>query len=204
VCGEYAESAEMTPEYTEEAMPTEPTDEAENSVPPEETQHMDESSKEEIVPEESTAPSLNNTTAENSSSTEQTQPTVDETAPAATLPTEFPAIWRGEGTVSYTYDRLFELTVSGMSETYISGYLIVTKPGEAASETDFTKPHVASTGFSGIGVTSGNTIVYTITFTTPVTVGVIPTFTYDQLELVYSKENNTFSFDFVFCVTMYR
>ena len=48
----------------------------------------------------------------------------------------------------------------------------------------------------------GNTIIYTITFDTPVEVGVIPVFEYEQTELYYEKGANTFSFDFQYRVTM--
>ena len=105
-----------------------------------------------------------------------------------------PMVWVGDGEVSYTHDRHFELTVEEMDDSYISGYLKVSNQENITHETAFT----------GTGTVTENTVVYTITYEVPVTVGTIPQYTYEQMELIYQKETAHFSFDFVYRVTMER
>ena len=105
-----------------------------------------------------------------------------------------PMVWVGDGQVSYTNDRHFELTVEEMDDSYISGYLKVSNQENITHETAFT----------GTGTVTENTVVYTITYEVPVTVGTIPQYTYEQMELIYQKDTAHFSFDFVYRVTMER
>ena len=153
-----------------------------------------ETTTEPSIPTEDTEPPETTAPTQSTSPTEDTQPATEETVPEATMPQVFPAVWSGNGTVAYSFHRYFELTVSEMNETYISGYLVV--------DGGTSIINVASTGFTGTGKIMGNTIIYTITFDTPVEVGVIPVFEYEQTELYYEKGANTFSFDFQYRVTM--
>lgn len=109
-------------------------------------------------------------------------------------PQEAQKVWVGDGEVSYTHDRHFELTVEEMDDTYISGYLEVSTEDKTTHES----------AFEGTGAVTENTVVYTITYEIPVIVGTIPKYTYEQMELIYNKETDEFTFDFVYRVTLER
>ncbi len=108
---------------------------------------------------------------------------------------EPPMDWYGYGEVGGFERRRFELTVEEMDDGNISGHLEVSYLYDMLHETEFT----------GAGTVEDETVVYTVTYETPVTVGTIPTYTYDQMELIYNKETETFSFDdYVYDVDMER
>lgn len=109
-------------------------------------------------------------------------------------PQEVQTVWRGDGDVSYTHDRHFALTVEKMDDTYISGYLEVSNEDKMTHES----------AFEGTGAVTENTVIYTITYEIPVTVGTIPKYTYEQMELIYNKETDDFSFTDVYHVTLER
>lgn len=111
-----------------------------------------------------------------------------------TPPPEVQMVWNGDGEVSYTHDRHFELTIERMDDTYISGYLEVSNEDKTTHKSAFV----------GTGVVTENIIVYTITYEVPVTVGTIPQYTYEQMELIYNKETDDFSFTDVYHVTLER
>ena len=109
-------------------------------------------------------------------------------------PQEVQTVWNGDGEVSYTHDRHFELTIDKMDDTYISGYLEVSNEDKMTHES----------AFEGTGAVTENTVIYTITYEIPVTVGTIPKYTYEQMELIYNKETDDFSFTDVYHVTLER
>lgn len=109
-------------------------------------------------------------------------------------PQEVQTVWNGDGEVSYTHDRHFELTIDKMDDTYISGYLEVSNEDKMTHES----------AFEGTGAATENTVIYTITYEIPVTVGTIPKYTYEQMELIYNKETDDFSFTDVYHVTLER
>lgn len=98
---------------------------------------------------------------------------------------ELPMDWYGYGEIGGFQNRRFELTVEEMDDANISGHLEVSYLYDMLHETEFT----------GTGTVEDETVVYTVTYETPVTVGTIPTYTYDRMELIYNKETDTFSFD---------
>lgn len=109
-------------------------------------------------------------------------------------PQEVQTVWNGDGEVSYTHDRHFELTIDKMDDTYISGYLEVSNGDKTTHES----------AFEGTGAVTENTVVYTITYEVPVTVGTIPAFTYEKMELIYNKDTDDFVFTDVYHVTLER
>lgn len=109
-------------------------------------------------------------------------------------PQEVQTVWNGDGDVSYTFDRHFELTINEMDDAYISGYLEVSNGDKTTHES----------AFEGTGAVTENTVVYTITYEVPVTVGTIPTFTYEKMELIYNKDTDDFVFTDVYHVTLER
>lgn len=109
-------------------------------------------------------------------------------------PQEVQTVWNGDGDVSYTFDRHFELTINEMDDTYISGYLEVSNGDKTTHES----------AFEGTGAVTENTVVYTITYEVPVTVGTIPTFSYEKMELIYNKDTDDFVFTDVYHVTLER
>jgi len=109
-------------------------------------------------------------------------------------PQEVQTVWNGDGDVSYTFDRHFELTIDKMDDAYISGYLKVSNGEKTTHES----------AFEGTGAVTENTVIYTITYEIPVTVGTIPKYTYEQMELIYNKETDDFSFTDVYHVTLER
>ena len=109
-------------------------------------------------------------------------------------PQEVQTVWNGDGDVSYTFDRYFELTINEMDDAYISGYLEVSNGDKTTHES----------AFEGTGAVTENTVVYTITYEVPVTVGTIPTFTYEKMELIYNKDTDDFVFTDVYHVTLER
>ena len=109
-------------------------------------------------------------------------------------PQEVQTVWNGDGDVSYTFDRHFELTINEMDDAYISGYLEVSNGDKTTHES----------AFEGTGAVTENTVVYTITYEVPVTVGTIPTFSYEKMELIYNKDTDDFVFTDVYHVTLER
>ena len=116
-----------------------------------------------------------------------------ETAPSETVSEETPMIWYGYGTRSDSNQKKrFELVVESMDDTTISGHLEVTYLYEVTHESAFT----------GEGVADDGNICYTITYENPLVMGLGHTF--EQMELKYSKEEDTFSLDYRYYVTMER
>ncbi len=116
-----------------------------------------------------------------------------ETAPSETVSKETPMVWYGYGTRSDSNQkRRFELVVESMDDATISGHLEVTYLYEVTHESAFT----------GEGVADDGNICYTITYENPLVMGLGHTF--EQMELKYSKEEDTFSLDYRYYVTMER
>ena len=94
-----------------------------------------------------------------------------------------PMAWYGYGSAAYGSDRRFELTVEEMDDSSISGHLETSHLYETENETDFT----------GTGTVEDGIVRYTITYETPLVIGVLGQ-TYEEMTLQYEKETDTFSF----------
>ena len=109
-------------------------------------------------------------------------------------PEKPPMVWVGYGTESRTKLRRFDLTVEEMDEDTISGHLEVSIHYNTKLQSDF----------AGTGTVSGDTVLYTITYEEPAVLGSINTYTYEQMELIYYKEADVFSFNTYYRVNMER
>lgn len=105
-----------------------------------------------------------------------------------------PALWSGYGVVTSTATRRFDLTVEEIDETHIRGQLVVSAFYESVHET----------AFSGVGTVQGGKILYDLTLETPAVVGTIPQFEYSKIQLVYDRQDDSFSFDDFYKVSMER
>lgn len=117
---------------------------------------------------------------------------------APTLPSLSNPYWSGVGQINniitpkYSYD----MTLSELTKDRIAGYLWVYT--EVLGKTK----NKHETYFEGEGIITDDGITYLITFDKSVTFGVSPTYTYTQMELYYNSDDNTFSFDKHYHVTM--
>lgn len=99
-------------------------------------------------------------------------------------PEELPMAWYGYGMADYdAQNRRYDLTVEEMDDTHISGHLEMSYLYKIINETDFT----------GTGTEEDGVVSYTITYETPLVVGIFA-HTYEEMTLEYSKEEDTFSF----------
>ena len=105
------------------------------------------------------------------------------TAPVDALPAPGSA-WEGFGECS-SYSRWFDMTLGAMTETGISGSLVLTLGP--------TTYH--STGFSGTGTADGDKITYHITLDTPHLLSDMWDLTLESLDLVYDRQQQTFTMD---------
>jgi len=108
-------------------------------------------------------------------------------------PEEAPMAWYGYGSASHGYDRRFDLTVEEMDDTHISGHLEMSYLYAIENDTDFT----------GTGTVEDGIVSYTITYETPLAIGVFAD-TYEEMTLEYNKEEDTFSFHGACSVDMNR
>ena len=110
-------------------------------------------------------------------------------------PEELPMAWYGYGTRSDSNQiRRFDLVVESMDDATISGHIENAYLYDVKHESNFT----------GTGTEQDGVIVYTITYENPVVMGTIPQYTYEQMKLKYNKEEDTFTFDSKYYVTMNR
>ncbi len=104
--------------------------------------------------------------------------------------------WYGYGKDSVGGHTLrFEMNVDTMTDTQISGHLQVTKLYEVTHDSDF----------EGQGtVMEDGTVQYAITYEVPAVIGVIPTFEYPEMALLYNRETEVFSIKRRYYVDMER
>ena len=117
-----------------------------------------------------------------------------EVTETAAEPAPLPMDWLGYGSDGGINPRRFDLHIDQMSDTHISGHLLVSHIYKTRHDTDFT----------GTGVVDGDTVTYTLKFSVPVTFGTIVTYTYEELDLLYHKETDQFVFNFQYQATMDR
>jgi RNA polymerase sigma factor (sigma-70 family) len=99
-------------------------------------------------------------------------------------PEELPMAWYGYGMADYdAQNRRYDLTVEEMDDAHISGHLEMSYLYKIINETDFT----------GTGTEEDGIVSYTITYETPLVIGIFA-HTYEGMTLEYSKEEDTFSF----------
>ena len=123
-----------------------------------------------------------------------TEPTVQTQGVEEPVPTPQIMDWYGYGSDGGINARRFDLHIDTMSDTQISGHLLVSHIYKPRHDTDFT----------GTGVVSGNTVTYTLQFATPVTFGTVVTYTYEEMDILYNKETDQFVFDFQYEAVMNR
>jgi RNA polymerase sigma factor (sigma-70 family) len=126
---------------------------------------------------------LADTTATTQYILQETELPTETTAPADVLPAPGSA-WEGFGACS-SYNRWFDMTLGAMTETEISGSLVLTLGP--------TTYH--STGFSGTGTADGDKITYHITLDTPHLLSDMWDLTLESLDLVYDRQQQTFTMD---------
>lgn len=117
-----------------------------------------------------------------------TQTTVEET-----IKEELPMHWYGYGE-TYSFTRRFDITVEEMDKKHITGYLEVSYLYDVGHATEF----------EGVGNVEDGKVVYDLTFAVPAVVGTIPTYEYDQIQMVYDAETETFSMNDYYAVDMTR
>ena len=110
--------------------------------------------------------------------------------------------WLGYGKIHSTHDRTFNMCVSKVSGTYISGDLSVYTI--TSDKTEYTH----RTDFEGVGTPTEGGIIYTLKFKTPVTFGISQIDNYSttcaEMNIFYSAKDDTFTFDYMYHVTMER
>lgn len=111
-----------------------------------------------------------------------------------TVNEELPMHWYGYGESGYTFTRRFDVDIEEMDEEHITGQLEVSYLYEVHHTTEF----------EGVGSEEDGKIVYDLTFTVPAVVGTIPTYEYDQIQMVYDTETETFSMNDYYAVDMVR
>lgn len=109
-----------------------------------------------------------------------------------------PTLWFAEGKVTRVYYRFFELRVDSVNGDSISGHL------EVYQIKDGNRIYYHNSAFQGQGAPTEKGYVYLLKFDQSVTFGTIPSYTYDQLNIYYNSEFDTFTFDFMYQVTMTR
>lgn len=121
------------------------------------------------------------------------KPTTEITQEAATEPEEL--FWSGYGIDNYPHlTKRFEMRVHEMTQKHIRGYLEVT----------YLYEPVHITTFEGSGtVAEDGRIHYTITYDTPVTMG-MSSHEYWEMVLIYDPETETMTFDNDYYVVMDR
>lgn len=108
-------------------------------------------------------------------------------------PEEPPMVWYGYGSIASSLQtRRYELVVEELDDTTISGRLESSHLYDIKYGSDFT----------GTGTEEDGIVTYTITYENPWSFAV--GYTYEQMELEYNKEEDTFSLDDIFHVTMGR
>ena len=96
-----------------------------------------------------------------------------------------PMIWSGYGAESSLATRRIEITVEEMNDTNITGNLEVSYLYKTVNDIDFT----------GTGIKNGDEIIYTLDLEEPLKVGGLIKYKYDELEIIYDKSEDEFSFN---------
>jgi hypothetical protein len=104
--------------------------------------------------------------------------------------------WYGQGTINFSKEREFAMQIYSASEDHITGYLEVYH----ISSGEIIYKH--RTKFEGTGKKTENGYEYLLVFENSVTFGVLPTYTYSEMTIYYNSKKDTFSFDYMYHVTM--
>lgn len=127
------------------------------------------------------------------------QQNLQSASPNASTPPDISKIktWYGEGKSEHSRDRRFHISISKVSEDYISGHLSVYSIN-SKGEIKYTH----QTDFEGQGTLTDGGIIYTLKFAKSVTFGVIPAVTCEEMEIFYHSKEDTFEFEGMYDVIM--
>lgn len=102
------------------------------------------------------------------------------------VPEPDPMLWVGYGGIASSTGLRLEMTVEEMTDTEISGRF----------EIFYLYENQYSSAFSGTGIVKDDDVVYAITYEEPIVVNtIIGSYEYNEVDLVYSKSEDIFSFD---------
>ena len=109
-----------------------------------------------------------------------------------------PTVWSAQGMMHYTHKRQYKFRVDDVSKDHISGYL------EVYSVRSGVNVYTHKTNFHGVGKESEDGYVYSLTYDKSVRFGDLPSLTFSEMDVYYNSENDTFTFDYMYQVTMTR